>query len=92
MRDDRREANGADLDAITKDIALLKKDIGKLMNHVTADAAETVNGKARSIYGSLAAEGERSATAIAQQVEDRPFASLLFAFAIGFVGSRLLTR
>jgi ElaB/YqjD/DUF883 family membrane-anchored ribosome-binding protein len=92
MRDDRRESDAADLDAIVKDITSLKKDIGKLMEHVKVGAAETVNGKARHIYDSLAAEGERSAAAIAQQVEERPFSSLLVAFAVGFIGSRLLTR
>jgi hypothetical protein len=62
------------------------------MEHVKDDAAKTVNGHARRIYGSLAAEGERSVAALAQQVEERPFASLLIAFAVGFVGSRMLTR
>jgi ElaB/YqjD/DUF883 family membrane-anchored ribosome-binding protein len=97
MRDGGSNFNGAslgaaDLDAIVKDIAVLKKDFGSLVEHVKSGTAETVNGEVRRIYGSLAAHGERSAAAIAQQVEERPFASLLLAFAVGFVGGRLLIR
>ncbi len=92
MRDDRLDSEDVDLDAILKDIAILKKDIGKLMDQVATGAVASVNGEAHRLYDSLAAEGERSAAAIAQQVEERPFASLLIAFAAGFIGSRLLMR
>jgi hypothetical protein len=92
MRDDRRDSDDVDLDAILKDIAILKQDIGKLMDQVATGAVSSVNDEARRLYGSLAAEGERSAAAIAQQVEERPIASLLVAFAVGFIGSRLLMR
>ncbi len=88
----KSDGDDANLDTIMKDVAALKSDIGTLMEHVKTDAAETVNGGARRIYGSLAAEGERSVAAIAQQVEERPFASLLIAFAVGFIGSRMLPR
>ena len=92
MLDAKSSGDDADLDAIVKDIAILKKDLGKLMGHVKAGATETVNGEARRIYGSLAAERERSVAAITQQVEARPITSLLVAFAVGFIGSRLLPR
>jgi len=92
MRDDRLDTDDVDLDAILKDIAILKQDIGKLLDQVKTGAVESVNGEARRLYDSLAAEGERSAAAIAQQVEERPIASLLVAFAAGFIGSRLLMR
>jgi hypothetical protein len=88
----KSDDEGVDIDAIMKDVAALKTDIGKLMEHVKDSAAETVTGPARRIYGSLAAEGERSVATIAQQVEERPLASLLIAFAVGFIGSRMLAR
>jgi ElaB/YqjD/DUF883 family membrane-anchored ribosome-binding protein len=81
-----------DLDVIVKDVAALKSDISKLMGHVKDGAAETVSHETRRLYDSLTAEGERSAAALARQVEDRPFASLLIAFAVGFVGGQILRR
>jgi hypothetical protein len=92
MRDRKIDGEDPDLEAIIKDVSALKSDIGRLMAHVKTDAAETVNGSARRIYGSLAAEGERSVSALVQQVEERPIASVLIAFAVGFIGSRLLAR
>ena len=86
----KSEAN--DLDVIVKDVAALKSDIGKLMGHVKDGATETVSKETRRLYDSLADEGERSAAALARHVEDRPFASLLIAFAVGFVGAQLLRR
>jgi ElaB/YqjD/DUF883 family membrane-anchored ribosome-binding protein len=81
-----------DLDKVVDDIAALRKDFAKLMEHVTNGAADKVSGQAHRLYGTLAAEGERSAALIARQVEERPLASLSIAFAIGFLGSRLLLR
>jgi hypothetical protein len=92
MRNRKSDNETADLDTVTKDVAALKSDIGTLMGHVKTDAAEAFNGGARRLYGSLAAEGERSMAAIAHQVEERPFSSLLIAFAVGFIGSRMLAR
>jgi len=81
-----------DLDAIVKDVAELKKDIGKLLEHAKTRAAETVNGETQRLYGTLLSEGEKSAAAFAQQIEEKPFASILIAFTLGFVGGNLLRR
>jgi hypothetical protein len=40
----------------------------------------------------LAAQGERSMKALGRQVEEQPIMSLLLAFALGFAGSRWLSR
>jgi hypothetical protein len=40
----------------------------------------------------LAAQGERSMKALTRQVEEQPVMSLLLAFALGFAGSRWLSR
>lgn len=79
-----------DLDLVVKDIAALKSDIGKLMEHVKNGAADTISNGTHRLYETLAAEGERSAAALSRQVEDRPLASLLIAFAVGFVGGQIL--
>jgi hypothetical protein len=86
-----------DLEAITDDISALKRDLAALVDHVksgavsgAAGAATQLSDGAHDIYGRLAAEGANSAKMISRQVEEQPMVSLLVAFALGFVGSRLL--
>ena|ERR1700733_14814406 len=99
-------ANGEaspDLRAIISDIASLKTDLAALAGHlkagavnVTGDAARNAVGQlgdqASRVYDNLAAQGRRSAEAIGRQVEEQPIMTLLLAFALGFIGSRLLSR
>ena len=82
----------ADIGTVTRDIELLKKDIAQLMEKMKTNAAQTVNDEARRIYGAVTAEGEKTLDAISQQVEERPIASLLIAFATGYIASRLIAR
>lgn len=92
-----------DLDAIAKDLATLRRDLATLMEHMKAgaiggangmarDAADRLGEEGRRAYESLSAQGERSLKALGRQVEEQPLMSLLLAFALGFVGSRLLSR
>jgi ElaB/YqjD/DUF883 family membrane-anchored ribosome-binding protein len=82
----------SDLTRITNDIQALKEDLARLIEHVKNNATETVAGEASKLYDTLAAEGQRQAAALAQSVEEKPLASVLIAFAIGFVGGRILLR
>lgn len=92
-----------DLDAILNDLASLRRDFATLTDHLKRGAVNGANGVARDaaghlgdaadrIYENLAAQGERSMKAIGRQVEEQPIISLLLAFALGFIGSRLLSR
>jgi hypothetical protein len=88
-----------DLDAIVSDLASLKRDLAALTDHLKIGAvsgakaaAQDVAGEAERLYGNLAAQGERSMKALGRQVEEQPVMSLLLAFALGFAGSRLLSR
>jgi hypothetical protein len=92
-----------DLEAIVSDLASLRRDITTLTDHLKIDAIDGVRGAAREaaghlgdeaerLYSSLAAQGERSLKALGRQVEEQPMMSLLLAFALGFAGSRLLSR
>ena|SRR5690348_3108210 len=98
-------ANGSnsDLEAIVSDLASLKRDITTLTDHLKIDAINGAKGAAQDaaghlgdeverLYGNLAAQGERSMKALGRQVEEQPIMSLLLAFALGFAGSRLLSR
>jgi ElaB/YqjD/DUF883 family membrane-anchored ribosome-binding protein len=95
--------NTSDLNAIGDDIALLKRDLSRLMEHAkngaydaargtTVDAVEHLTDETDRLYRSLSKQGERSIKAISRQVEEQPFTSLLVAFGIGLIGGRLLGR
>lgn len=98
------DANTPDFQAIMNDIAALKRDLAVLIRNmkvtVAADVASDVGyvrtavdhfgDEAAHVYQNLAAQGGRSVKAIGHKVEEQPVISLLIAFAIGFVGSRLL--
>ena len=92
-----------DFDAIIRDVAALRQDFANLMSQMKSGAVKGANGAAENIlgqlgdranrlYGSVAAQGERSVKAVSRQVEERPMVSLLVAFGVGFIVSRLLSR
>ncbi len=94
---------GFDFDAMVRDIAALRQDFADLMSQMKSGALKGANGAAEDILGELSdkanhlydrvtAQGERTVKAIGRQVEERPVVSLLVAFGIGFIASRLLTR
>jgi ElaB/YqjD/DUF883 family membrane-anchored ribosome-binding protein len=94
---------GVDFDAIIRDVAALRQDFADLMSQMKSgafkganEAAENILGqlgdKANHLYDNVSAQGQRSVKAIGRQVEERPIVSLLIAFGIGFVASRLLSR
>jgi ElaB/YqjD/DUF883 family membrane-anchored ribosome-binding protein len=96
-------ATGVDFDAIIRDVAALRQDFADLMSQMKSgalkganDAADSILGRlgdnANHLYDNVSAQGQRSVKAISRQVEERPIASLLIAFGVGFVASRLLSR
>jgi ElaB/YqjD/DUF883 family membrane-anchored ribosome-binding protein len=93
-----RSATGnADLDAVREDLAALRQDFAALIAHlkdggVAQDAAQRVREKAGSLYEEIGERGHRSAEAMRHQVEERPLTAIALAFALGFIGGRLLSR
>lgn len=92
-----------DFDAIVSDLAALRQDFADLMSQMKSGALKGANGAAENIlsqlgdrvshlYDSVTAQGERSVKAVSRQVEERPVVSLLVAFGVGFIASRLLSR
>ena len=92
-----------DFDAIVDDLAALRRDFAALMSQMKSgafnsanDAAENILGqlsdRINHLYDSVAAQGERSTEAIGRHVEEQPVMSLLIAFGVGFIVSRLLNR
>jgi ElaB/YqjD/DUF883 family membrane-anchored ribosome-binding protein len=93
----------ADFNAVVDDLAALRRDLAALMSQMKSgavrgagDAAENMLGqvgdRANRLYDNVAAQGGRSAKAIGRQVEEQPVMSLLIAFGVGFVASRMLIR
>lgn len=81
-----------DLDVLTKDVAALKGDIGRLIENMKNSATDAVSNQTQRLYDSIASEGKRSAALLARQMEERPLRGLLIAFAVGFVGGQILRR
>lgn len=86
------EITAGDLLDIREDIATLRSDLAKLMAHMTGGVKAELSDETRRLYAKLSEEGQRSASAIAHGVEERPLLSLLAAFGIGFIGGNLLRR
>jgi hypothetical protein len=79
---------------MVNDLAALRRDFAALLSYMNSsalkggnDAAEdtpaALGDRARRLYDSVAAQGERSAKAIGHQVEEHPIRSLLIAFGRG---------
>jgi ElaB/YqjD/DUF883 family membrane-anchored ribosome-binding protein len=86
------DADTPDLEQLKTDIADLKSAFGKLVDDLKKGATKGVGREAERLYSQLADTSERSASALAREVEERPLTALLIAFGIGFIGGRLLTR
>jgi hypothetical protein len=93
----------ADFGAIADDLVTLRRDFAALMVQIKPGASNGANGTvkktldqlgdtANHLYDNLATQGGRSAKAISRQVEEQPVISLLIAFSVGFIASRLLIR
>ena len=95
-------AAGSEMQAIMNDIAALRSDLATLASRMstgaidatadaTRNAVDQIAGEASRVYGSVSAQAERSAKAIGKHVEEQPVMSLLVVFALGFIGSRLMS-
>jgi len=99
----RRRVEPASFDTIVDDLGTLKRDIARLMDQMKTGAVDgaseaaqnllnQLNERASDIYDNLSDQGERSVKAISRQVEERPITSLLVAFGVGMIVSRLMSR
>ena len=93
----------ADYQAVMAEMADLRAELANLAHHMTqatgagisagpAKLAATLTDEATHLIDATTAKAKSSAGAIEAQIEAHPVASLLLAFAAGFVGSRLLAR
>jgi ElaB/YqjD/DUF883 family membrane-anchored ribosome-binding protein len=89
-----------DIDILRNDLSALRADLAALVEHIkdgkatgaARQAGNHLGEEARQLYERLAAEGARSMKSLGSTLEEQPVTSLLVAFAVGFVGGRLLSR
>ncbi|MBW6506873.1 MAG: hypothetical protein K0B00_09005 [Rhodobacteraceae bacterium] len=91
--------SSSEFKAMMADLASLRSDVAQLAVHVKSStvnaaesAAEQVSAEATRLMGSVTEASKASAKAVERQVDLHPVASLMLAFGLGFVGSRLLTK
>jgi hypothetical protein len=82
----------ADLERIREDVVALREDLARVVKHLTRNAKGEMSEEARRLYAKLSDTGKSAATAIAHEVEEGPFLTLLLALGIGFIGGSLLRR
>ena len=103
LRKKLENASGADIEAIIDDLAALKKDVQKALQHVkklnlddaldgAREMADDFSDEAADLYKDLSKRGRKQIAAMEKQIDDQPIASLLMAFAAGFVISKLFFR
>lgn len=103
MRKKLENVGGADLEAIIEDLAALKRDVTKAMQHVKTlsldgamdsarEMADELSEDAADLYKDIEKRGRRTMKVVERQVDDQPIASLLMAFAAGFVISKFFSR
>lgn len=84
---------------LQEDIAALKHDVASLLEHLklgatagAQSAGEQLDEGTHRVCRGLAAERDRAATMVRQQIEEQPLVALLIALGVGYVGGRLLSR
>lgn len=89
----------SDLDALRGDVAALKDDVGRLLDHLKGGARSSVRAAAGQFNGKLldashgaSAQGERTARALGAWVGEEPLLAVLIALGVGYVGAKVLSR
>jgi hypothetical protein len=97
----KKKLEDVDMETIVNDFAVLKRDIGRILEHVKSatvdtavdtaqDLASQIGDEAAGLYKDLSRRSQRTAKVINRKVEDNPGLSLLVAFGMGILVSRLM--
>ena len=88
-----------DLALFREDLDALKRDVATLIDHMKAEATNTVQNAAgqierrvTSLRQQAGAEGDRSAKALQSLRSEPALVALTIAVGIGYVGARVLRR
>ena len=87
----------SDIDALRGDVAALKDDVGRLIDHLKGGARSSVraaagqfNGKVLGASQEVSAQGERTVRAFSAWVEEEPVLAVMIAPGVGYAGARVL--
>jgi ElaB/YqjD/DUF883 family membrane-anchored ribosome-binding protein len=78
----------SDVAALLEDVQSLKRDFSVLVSRLRDNAVSSAD----SVYQNVADQGQRTAKALSDRVEEQPLMSLFIAFGIGFLSGRFLSR
>jgi ElaB/YqjD/DUF883 family membrane-anchored ribosome-binding protein len=103
LRKKLENVSGADIEAIIDDLASLKRDVAKALQNVKSlslddaidsarDMADDLGDDAADLYKDIQKRGRKTAKAVEKHIDDQPMASLLMAFAAGFVIAKFFSR
>ncbi len=88
----KNKSDLTDLDALKEEIDALRSDFKALARHAGNGAMEKLSEHGQRVYDRVHDGSERVVRAASHEIEERPLTSVLIAFAVGFVGGRLLAR
>ena len=86
----RNKVDPPDIDTIREELESLRKTVSALTREAGNGAIDKAAGRGHRLYTRVHDGGERVARAASDEIEEHPLTSVLIAFAIGFVGGRLL--
>jgi ElaB/YqjD/DUF883 family membrane-anchored ribosome-binding protein len=88
-----------EIKGLIADLAALRADVSHLASHLKSsavNAAEVAAGQASAeatrLMDKVSDASKTSIGAVERQIDAHPLASLMLAFSLGFVGSRLLAK
>ncbi|MGH7073891.1 MAG: hypothetical protein ACREFD_06785 [Stellaceae bacterium] len=81
-----------DIDMLKRDFAAIAEKSSAQVKSSAKDAANRVGSEAQRFYKSAAETGGRSLDALSDEVKERPLVSVMIAFALGYIGGRLMRR
>jgi ElaB/YqjD/DUF883 family membrane-anchored ribosome-binding protein len=97
-----RQAFSSDLESLKKSFAQLRSDLtslvgnavgaGKTSAHLVKEQAAAAADGVKHKLHDLKDHGSETAEAIERKISERPLASVLIAFGIGYVMARLISR
>jgi ElaB/YqjD/DUF883 family membrane-anchored ribosome-binding protein len=88
-----------DVEALRADLDALRGDLGQILQTLkikTGNRAESeidaLRKRIERLAGDVQSSGHEAARVVGEQIEERPFASLAMAFAVGLMLGRLFDR
>ena len=99
----RKAAAPVDLDRLIDDLGTLKTDFAAIIGQIKSGAVDhagdraeqllsQLSERANELYETVSEQGSQSVEAVSEQVRARPITSLLVAFGLGFIISRMVLR